>query len=101
MDEVSRKPHEVIVSTLNDLDELLYSIKQNLSSEHFLIIQMSMQFTLFVSKVALMLGKRDEEYVFLILLPQIQLLFNLIHIKLTHIRNLFYICLYEQIALVA
>ena len=64
MDEVSRKPHEVIVSTLNGLDELLSSIKQNLSSEHFLIIQMSMQFALFTSKVALMLGKRDEEYVF-------------------------------------
>ena len=76
MDEVSRKPHEVIVSTLNDLDELLSTIKQSLSSEHFLIIQMSMQFALFTSKVALMLGKRDEEYVFLILLPQIQLLYE-------------------------
>ena len=76
MDEVSRKPHEVIVSTLNNLDELLSTIKQNLSSEHFLIIQMSMQLALFTSKVALMLGKRDEEYVFLILLPQIQLLYK-------------------------
>ena len=76
MDEVSRKPHEAIVSTLNGLDELLSSIKQNLSSEHFLIIQMSMQFALFTSKVALMLGKRDEEYVLLILLPQIQLLYK-------------------------
>ena len=73
MDEVSRKPHEVIVSTLNDLDELLSSIKQNLSSEHFLIIQMSMQFALFVSKVALMLGKRDEECVFLIILTKIHI----------------------------
>ena len=92
MDEVSRKPHEVIVSTLNDLDELLSSIKQNLSSEHFLIIQMSMQFALFTSKVALMLGKRDEEYVFFILL-QYSYFINFIRIKLTHILNfLAYIC---------
>merc|ERR1712150_40848 len=45
-----------ILSHLKDLEDLLEDIKKRLSSQHFLVIKMIMQLSLFTSKVALMLG---------------------------------------------
>ena len=48
---------EKLVSYLDELEHLLKDIKKRLSSQHFLIIKMIMQLSLFTSKLALTLGK--------------------------------------------
>ena len=53
---------EKIVSHLQDLEHLLEIIKKRLSSQHFLVIKMIMQLSLFTSKVALMLGNDSSGY---------------------------------------
>ena len=56
------KREEKIVSHLQDLEHLLERIKKRLSSQHFLVIKMIMQLSLFTSKVALMLGNDSSGY---------------------------------------
>ena len=64
MDEVDAQTKmqnaKMIVSPLNNLLELLSIIQKQLSPQHYLVVKMSIQLTLFISKVALMLGNNSE-----------------------------------------
>ena len=56
-DQKQTSREEKLVSCLDGLEHLLKDIKKRLSSQHFLIIKMIMQLSLFTSKLALTLGK--------------------------------------------